>query len=137
MGCDLTIHVFEGISMLDIRKFFANHLGSKYFNLGFGRDYDGTLFERMTETPSIPIGEMSNLKAALTGDVGTYIPESLDQIQDIIGEDLPVIDDELIGKIEAAMGYENTTSYTIEEDKESVTKFLEQHRGKKVFTVCW
>ncbi|MFA5132481.1 MAG: hypothetical protein WC444_04150 [Candidatus Paceibacterota bacterium] len=47
-----------------------------------------------------------------------------------------MIDDILISKIGVAFDAGNGTSYSLA-NREEVLSFLEQHRGKKVFTVSW
>jgi hypothetical protein len=136
MGADLTIHVMEGVKIPDLQRFFAHTLGSKWFKLGYG-NYDSTLSDKMYNTPHIELGELSNLKAMLSDDSDTYIPSALGEIERIIGENLPVINDELISKIGDAMDLENKTRYRLYVTKDEVIEFLDQHRGKQVFTICW
>jgi len=65
-----------------------------------------------------------------------FVPGTVQQVFDAIGENLPVIDDILISKIGVAFDAGNGTSYSLA-NREEVLSFLEQHRGKKVFTVSW
>jgi hypothetical protein len=91
---------------------------------------------KMSKTPNIWIGEVSWLKAALFDDNERYIPDPVSAVNNIIGEDLPVIDDELVSKIVTALGLENKTSYAVTEPIE-VKQFLEKHKGKRVFAISW
>jgi hypothetical protein len=93
-------------------------------------------WQKMAETPNIWVGEVSWLKAAFCEDNETFIPDAINKISDIIGEDLPVIDDDLINKIAEAMKLPNKTSYSLE-NAETVIAFLNQYRGEKVFTISW
>jgi hypothetical protein len=139
MGADLQIHIYEGLTEEDMQNFFSNNLGSKYFHPRTGREDAGRFdkaYEKIAETPSVWVGEWSPLKAGLFEEPETFIPDAMGQIQEIIGEDLPVIDDVLIEKIKKALSLENKTSYRVS-DGEPIIKFLEEHRGKRVFTVSW
>jgi hypothetical protein len=152
MSADLSIHVLEGATEGDLARFFSNTMGSKYFNAfdeGTTRqsndEYMSSL-EIVADTPSVWVGEVSWLKAALFEDPDAFIPDTVNQINEIIGEDLPVIDDDLIKRISDAFNVPNNTTkpdgvwdgagYRIAE-RETVVNFLEQHRGKPVFTVSW
>src|ERR1044071_4453309 len=99
MAADLHIHVVpddleEGV----IAAFFSLTIGSKHFS-GFGRgrvspEAQERAFSRIADTPNVWIGEVSWLKAALFGDSGTFVPSTVQLVQDAIGEDLPTLDDE-------------------------------------------
>lgn len=136
MAADLSIHIYEGITQDDMKRFFSSTLGSKYFNMSTPSNYDDGMYEKFGNTPSVWIGEVSWLKAVITDDAETFVPHPCQAICDIIKEDLPVIDDALISKIVNACSVENSTDYdTANPDK--VKLFLEEHKGKKVFTVSW
>jgi hypothetical protein len=139
MAADLHIHV-QTPEVTDevLARFFGNTLGSKHFN---PRPYSQTSdkpYEIVARSPNIWIGEVSWLKAALLGDGDgeRFVPGPIQVVQQAIGEDLPVIDDDLIAKIGAAFDVPNTTSYSLAK-KIDVWRFLETHRGKRVFTVSW
>lgn len=89
-----------------------------------------------TETPYIWIGEVSWLKADLLADDETFIPNTVGTIDELIGEDWPVLDDELIKNILQAFELENKARCLLAEVAE-VSQFLEEHRGEKVFTISW
>lgn len=91
---------------------------------------------KIDSTPSIHIGEVSWLKAALFEDSDTFVPSSVMEISEIIGEDFPIIDDELISRIASALKLENTTSYYINTDS-SIIEFLKSYKGYPVFTISW
>ena len=93
--------------------------------------------EVFSKTSQIWVGSVSWLKAGMSGDEKTYIPDVVNEIHKIIGEDFPIINEDLIGKIEAA--YDkcvNKTSYSVEK-KEKVVDFLKEHMGEKACTISW
>lgn len=146
MAADLHIHVFEGCTEEDLAHFFANSVGSKWFaGFGVGSDRQNCYknncestgpCNRVTSTPSIWIGEVSWLKAALFDDPETFVPGPVAQIADLIREDLPVLTEELKEKILSALKTENKTGYSISEEA-PVKEFLEKQIGKKLFTISW
>lgn len=141
MAADLHIHVLEGCSEQDIMKFFSNTMGSKHFDLRMPRDHKAItdpddLWARVSESPNIWIGEVSWLKAALTGDSDTFVPTPVQQIHDVIGEELPMLDEALEAKILEALALKNDTGYDVTKQEE-VKTFLKEHRGKRLFTVSW
>jgi hypothetical protein len=136
MAADLHIHVLEGASESDLAVFHAHTLGTKYFDLTKRYDPTGPEWERVGETPNVWVGEVSWLKAAVFGEAETFIPSTVQKVHEIIGEDLPVIDDGLIERIKEAFTLDNVTSYGLAECAK-VTEFLEAHRGKQAFTVSW
>lgn len=113
MAADLHIHVFDGCTENDLCD-----------------------YKKIASTPNVHVGEVSWLKAALLDDSDRYIPSAVQQVTDIIGEDLPVVDDAMIARIADAMKAPNATSYTLNSAEEVLT-FLKQHKGKRVFTVSW
>jgi hypothetical protein len=145
MSADMHIHIFEDLTEEDLASFFSSSLGSKWFKLRPGKEKIDT-YEKIANSPNIWIGAVSWLKADLFSDNDTYIPMAVATISEIIGEELPVIDDVLIEKIMKAFELPNNTKkedgvwdgggYALAKPAE-VKAFLEQHRGKKVFTVSW
>lgn len=139
MAADLHIHIFEGATEDDLAEFFSNTIDSKYFGFCLRRrSYEEIVqsHRKIGMTPHIWVGEVSWLKAGLLGDEERYVPGPVQAIADIIGEDLPVIDDVLIERIEAAMHEPNTTSYRLAAAQD-VLEFLKEHKGKRCFTVSW
>ena len=140
MAADLHIIIAgEQITEEVLAVFFSSTFGSKYFNPGNlqpTRSDSDRYFELVSEAPQIWIGEVSWLKASLFGEAEEFIPRTVGTISELIGEDLPVLDDELIGKILAAFDLPNATSYSLNE-KEKVAEWLEQYKGQKVFTCSW
>lgn len=162
MAADLHIHVVEGITEDDLADFFTNTLGSKYFNLERGRRvqererelekqyrrpdgrigdkwdeyWNQTVSGKINNTPNIWVGEVSWLKAALFEDEETFIPAPVEVIHEAIGGDLPVLDEELKAKILGAFGEKNSTGYSVS-GADEIEEFLNQHMGKRLFTVSW
>lgn len=141
MSADLYIHVVtKDFTEEYYMAFESNNLGSKYFNPDFDKEFEKKnncdLYELCSVTPSVWVGEVSWLKAALFEDEESYIPEPVQKICSIIGEDFPVIDDDLIKKIQDAMDCSNQTSYSLT-NAQKVIDFLNEHKGEKVFTISW
>lgn len=86
-------------------------------------------------TPSVWVGEVSWLKAALFEDPESFIPDLVGAVQDVI-HDLVLIDDKLIESIKAALNHGNKTGYSVTE-ADTVLEFLEGHKGKSAFTISW
>jgi hypothetical protein len=130
MGADLYIHVMtEDMTEEDFKYFFSHVLGSKWFSLNpaydtFRSERGKLARDRVMDSPSYNVGGWSPLKAAVFED-DRFTPDPMQSVCDIIGEHLPVIDDELIIKLTEA------------DDDERLLAFLEKHRGKRVFTVSW
>lgn len=146
MAADLHIHVLtDDVSEDDLRSFFSSTLGSKYFSpLSIGgttweQKYgEGSAHQRVSDTPNVWIGEVSWLKQALIGDTeGEYVPDLVQSIATLVGEDLPVIDDEFIDGVQQAYNKATSHHYYNTADRDKVIQFLNEHRGQKVFQVSW
>jgi hypothetical protein len=124
--------------------FNADTFGSKYgpsiLPIGIRKTvYEFSVDEALNvvmETPSIWIGEVSWLKAAVFEDADEYVPNAVQTIHELIGEEFPVLNEELKMKILDALKLDNSTAYAVA-DPETVGKFLDEHMGKKLFTVSW
>jgi hypothetical protein len=158
MSADLHLHIVtKDMTREDFQSFFGNSLGSKYSMFTqqvkmmggeapdynsvsrqeFSSEFQWQATEKMSKSPSIWIGEVSWLKAAIfKGGNEEFVRTTVQKVQEIVGEDQPVIDDELIAKIVDAFGEENKTQYRITSVKK-VWTFLQEHRGEKVFTISW
>lgn len=146
MAADLHIHVLtDGVSEDDLRSFFSNTLGSKYFSplavggMTWEQKYgEGSAHKRISDTPNIWIGEVSWIKQALIGEEeGEYVPGLVQSISTLVGEDLPVIDDEFIGRVQKAFADSSSHQFYRTADVGEVVQFLNSHRGQKVFQVSW
>jgi hypothetical protein len=93
-------------------------------------------WKHIEESTSVWVGEVSWLKAALTGKPKRYVPPLIERIHNIIGEGFRVIDDLLIAKIRKAFSLKNETGYDLAYEAE-IIKFLEENKGKECFTVSW
>lgn len=89
----------------------------------------------VARSPNVWVGEVSWLKADLFGSED-YVPAPVQAVFDLIGDELPVVDDALIEGVVRAMGLPNATRYSLAEVDE-VRAFLEAHRGLRAFTVSW
>jgi len=138
VAADMHIHVFDGVTEGDLRIFFEHTFGSKYFNLLGHQDFKewSKVCEKISDTPNIWVGSVSWLKAGLFDNSDKYVPSIVDAISEIIGEDLPMIDDVMIEKIGKTFDLPNVTSYKTA-DKEEIVTFLKNHKGYKAFTVSW
>lgn len=127
----------------DLAIFFASTMGSKWFSW----DTDNVPEEKrsitsrlIVETPNVWVGEVSWLKGALFDNPDKFIPSAVEAVYDVIGEELPVIDDELIAKIHESLNLDNNTSYSVVDGSDvdnPVIKFLKEHKGLRCFTVSW
>lgn len=91
-------------------------------------------YEIISSTPSVWVGEVSWLKAALTGE-SKFIPDPVGVISELI-PDMEKVTDELIAKVEEAMHLDNTTPYDVSTPNK-IVEFLKEHKGETVFTVNW
>lgn len=138
MAADLHIHVYRDITEDDLRAFFGSTLSSKYFNPFGQRPWaqQSKVFEKISDTPNVWIGEVSWLKAALMDDAESFVPNPVGTIHELVGEDLPTLNPDLRDKIVAALQMENSTSYSIAKP-DAVEQFLNDHMGERLFTVSW
>lgn len=102
--------------------------------------------KKVDNTPNIWVGEVSWLKAALFDDKESFVPSTVEKISELIGTELPVLTDGLIEEIKNAFSLINNTTkeggvwngsgYSLA-DVSDIATFLEEHKGKKVFTISW
>lgn len=142
MAADLHIHAItdeDNWGEAEMRAFFSNALGSKYYNpnLEDRSDKGLSIYEKIAKyTENIWVGEVSWLKAALFNDGKSFVPGPIEKISELIGEDLIKIDTDLILAIAEALKIENETNYSLNDHK-TIEQFLIKHKGKQVFTVSW
>ena len=138
MAADLAIHIWDKTILGEdvMQVFFRNSIGSKYSKgIGYGftigqqntadniikKKYGKEPFSLIGNTPSYQCGETSPLKAMLFED-DDYLYGVDAYFKLFEKEEFPEITDEFIkGAIF---------------DK-SLVGFLEEHKGKTAFTVCW
>lgn len=137
MAADLHIHVLDGVTVETVQRMMSHSYGSKYFNLRACSEVDRQhAVGLVANTPQCWVGEVSWLKAMVTGDSETFVPGPVQAVQNAIGEDLPELDEQLEQKIVDAMKLENSTDYRLALP-EVVASFLRSHRGKRIFCVSW
>lgn len=140
MSADLSIHALVYVTEDELAEFKSNTLGSDYFSWTKRVPYERSneLYEKFANTPSVCVGEVSWLKAGLTGDSDTYIPPLCEAVSSCFEHDLMLCDDAFIARMAAAIkqAKPNSTGYETSEG-EPILKFLEEHKGEKVFTISW
>lgn len=145
MAADLHIHVIDGCTEDEVKIFSSSILGSKYFSWGNQkRDYrrvingkEEDLYSIIGNTPNLWICEVSWLKASFAENPDEYVPSVASSVSSIIGEDFPILNDEMVAKLLNAMQLENTTTYSNNDESRKIIEFLMKHKGKKLFTVSW
>lgn len=143
MAAEVHIHALVGITEEDLRVFFSSHLGSKWFVEAYAPDdplYPERVWERTAQkikfTPCVRVGDVSWLKAGISGNFEEFIPGAIQIISDLIGETLPVLDEGLEKKILEALTVPNTSRYQVDSG-EDIAIFLEMYRGFRLFIVSW
>jgi hypothetical protein len=143
MAADLYVHILtDDVSEDDMNIFFASSFGHERFDMKRAAVAQGdgswhAAYDRISKTPQYHIGEVSWLKAALFGDSESFIPPPVQAVAAAIGDDLPILDDPLIDSLIGAMTRGNPTAYATDKELGEFRAFLEEHRGKRVFTVSW
>ena len=137
MAADLHIHIVtDAITEEVLSEFFSSTIDSKWFKLNpTPWNEREANFGVVADSPNIWVGAVSWLKAALFED-DKYVPSPIQQVNELIGEDLPVIDDEFIVSISAALASENKSTYRFC-NPDDVLAFLEKYKGERCFTVSW
>jgi hypothetical protein len=143
MAADLFLHVLtEDFTKDHFIATKATALGSKYFKWQLSKKEKKLEKEAMEimysdNFPGVFVCEVSWLKATLAEDNETYVPSVAEQIGDLIGDELPVINDDLIEKIKDILeNTKNLTQYSIG-DKDDIIDFLIDNKGKRVFSISW
>jgi len=150
MSADLHIHILQGVTEYEVRRFELptvtnNWVSEDDDSVTRMYEYD-KLYNIISKTPNIWIGEVSWLKAALFEDQDTFIPDTVQQIVEIIDDGFPFVTDELIKKIADTFDLPNNTikkdgvwngnGYSLAK-KDDVIEFLKQYIGYKIFTISW
>lgn len=155
MAADLHIHVLTDEFTEEHYKAFASTtMGSKYFGgfvtpspkEKFEQERNCDLYLLCGRAPNVWVGQVSWLKAGLFEDDETYVPDTVAEILEGIGEVFPIIDDELIRQVRAAFELPNKTvkddgvwdgkGYSLA-DVDTVVTFLKRHKGERAFTISW
>lgn len=126
MAADLSIHVMaEDVTEEQVRA-FRNPFGG----------HSDFLLKQIMKCPSVWVGEVSWLKAALTGDEDAFIPDPVGEIAAIFSG-IDEVTDEKIKAAALAMTQKNQCDHYSIAKKRDVIAFLEAHKGKKSFTISW
>jgi|ERR1051326_1026516 hypothetical protein len=125
MSAELHIHVKTvTVSEEALATFFATDGSSrKYVAIGEFTPFrisPERAYDIIAETPHVWVGKECFLEALIKA----------------IGDELPVIDDELIEKITSATAEDGRTLYELGRATDVLT-FLNEHKGERIFTVCW
>jgi hypothetical protein len=142
MSADLVLYTFKEEDSELVESLYmksqANTLGSKYFTwdaivAATDNSLDALfdLFEVVSDR--CWIGEVSWLKATLLDDDESFIPDLVGFVSELIGEEFPVITDELISKVND-FSFESHEHYS-NISKEDLINFLEKNKGYKTFTL--
>ncbi|MDF5756594.1 hypothetical protein [Spongiactinospora sp. TRM90649] len=139
MSADLYIHAMSGVTEEDLECFFSSSFGSRWENRSQACTRPPRCAHRqaVSDSPSVWIGEVSWLKAALLEDSG-YVPEPVEAVTKMIGEHLPVLDEDLRAGLLRAIAVHNqrAANYRVVRD-ESVVGWFDKHMGARLFTVSW
>lgn len=129
MLIDCHIHVLKGIGEECVKTLKRRVYGSRFFDLDATRlDFtlsELSLIQAALNTPNCLAGHVSEGPHSIT-------PGGL-AVRRIIGEDFPVLDDTLIGKLMAEIDDPRLEREYVD----MAAEFLEEHKGEKVFTVFW
>lgn len=124
------------------QEIWQKHLGEFYKENGHSCEH----YEKISQTENVWVGEVSWLKAALFEDSDTFVPDPIEKIVELIGENFPVIDDKFIEEIKKAMELPNNTAkkdgvwggkgYSLA-GAEKILEFLNKWKGYSCFTISW
>lgn len=117
MSVDVVIHIFENdLTEEDLSMFFSNCLGSKHFNLDKHNYEESDKVSRKVEKTD----------QYLLWEVSDSAPDWIQTIvDDIIGEDLPEVTDDLISRIKEFYDYPG------------LLQWLTKNKNKRIFVVYW
>ena len=108
MSVGVSIHVITGSPQDDemLRCFFAQTLGSEYFNPNYrcrstGLHHCRFHTEMMEKTWVLDVGEASWLSAAILGDQENHVPTPVQRVEELIAEPTEITQ-ELVEQLEAA-----------------------------------
>jgi hypothetical protein len=144
MSASFTLLTYNPEFSEEVEKLYkisqSSTIGSKYFSEVVylsdttpNNSWDAYLKLFDLISGSIWIGDVSWLKAALFDDAKSFVPSLVEFISELIGEDFPIITDEMIEKVENANFLAHPSYKTIEPSK--VIDFLKKHKGEKTFTL--
>lgn len=129
MAADLYIHILEGLTEDEVKLFFCNDMGSKYFDLDKvelkHKLFNSEINNKFADTLMVYVGSDSSIDNGLVS-----------LIENFIGEDFPVITHDLIFGINHILN-SKLEYYRLNPDRGEITDFLYKHLGKKCFCVNW
>lgn len=131
----------------DLRCFNHTTLGSKFLDFSYHctKTVSESMYcehdDRILKSDSAWIGEVSWLKAVLFDD-SSYVPDVVRTVRDLIGEELPVLDTKLTGKILRAIELTPSTGMyevltTNRSEYADLVDFLNRNRDERLFVVSW
>lgn len=130
MAADLYIHILEGITEEEVKIFFCNDSGSKYFDLDKvelkHKIFNHQINNKFSDTLRVYVGSDSSIENGLVS-----------LIENFIGEDFPVINDSLIFGVLHILSLSSKLPYYRLNEKDEILIFLNKHKGKKIFCVNW
>lgn len=136
MAAELRLHErTEDVTEEVLRAFFSNTFGSQYFGARADMD-DMEAMNIIAEAPSVTVGDVSNLKSAVTGDQDKYVPGPAQKIKQEIGSEPVEVNDELMESLCEAPWVDNDSIYD-DPDVGEVLTWLDERRGEEVFAVSW
>ncbi|KKL45955.1 hypothetical protein LCGC14_2350440 [marine sediment metagenome] len=103
--------------------------GRREYTLHFDED-------KVDNTPSIWIGEVSWLKAGLFDNAEEYIPKTIGAVAKLFENPIVDVTQEFVKLVQAAFTLEPHHYYGRNEAVK-VTRFLSKYIGKKAFTISW
>ena len=147
MAADLHIHVTHKIDEEAMQCFFSSTIGSKYYIDGwddvrhceeYRKNFDCKHNRIISDSRNIHVGEVSWLKAALFQDSDEFVPETVGQVADLIGDGVEITED-LVENIDKAFELPNKSIYDIdlERKRKQVVSFMRDYIGYHAFTVSW
>ena len=136
MAASFKIHVRNNLAM----KYLYCLWNEPGYKCPFQDEYQicDCIYEIEMVTPSIYIGDVSWLKAALLYDDDKYVPDPIGKISDAIGvHTLVELTHELKDEIMDALDIPNNSDYELECDKDKISEFLNRYVGSEIFTISW
>lgn len=146
MAADLHLHAMGDVTEDDLACFFSTTIGSRWFSEPFGShpcqlddDYQCAHWVAVADSDDVWIGEVSWLSAGLTGNLNS-VPEPVERVADLIGDDLPELTPELREKIIEAVAVDrlrNNGYKTVKPGDKGLITWLNDHLDDRLFTVSW
>lgn len=140
MAADMHIHILEGVTEHQVKRFGSNVLGGPYCDCVSYTEHSEHFYNdciAIEQTPQVWVGEVSWLKAVVFDEGKRYIPDPVGLVADEFEKGIVTITGKMIFRLERELpGTENTTQYKTAPPSK-IVEFLKLHEGKKAFTVSW